>query len=254
MRATVRAARSLTPYSLRRANARGWPNLIDPTRSRSRIPGDDADAAQPRPADDERLVAALAAGDERTFQELFRGKYPLMKRIARGYVDSDATAEEVVQETWLAVLSGIGRFEGRSSLNSWIFSILVNQARKRGVREHRTVPLSSLEPSGEERSVDADRFQSDDDAWPGHWATPPRPWQRPERRLLSLEARGHLRQALAQLPERYRTVVALRDVEGCSADEVCQMLELSQENQRVLLHRGRSRLRAALDAYIGEAP
>lgn len=206
-----------------------------------------------RSADEERVVAALAAGDEGTFQELFRRKYPLMKRVARRYVDSDATADEVVQETWLAVLGGIGRFEGRSSLNSWIFSILANQARKRGVRERRTVPLSSLGPSdGEEPSVDADRFHGEDGVWPGHWATPPRPWQRPERRLLSLEARGHLRQALAQLSESQRAVVALRDVEGCSAEEVCEMLELSPENQRVLLHRGRSRLRAALDAYIGE--
>lgn len=227
--------------------------MTDPAGSRSTTP---AEAAAPdlrsRSAGDERLVAALAAGDERTFQELFRGKYPLMKRVARGYVDSDATADEVVQETWLAVLRGIDRFEGRASLNSWIFSILVNQARRRGVREHRTVPLSSLGPSeGEAQAVDPDRFQGDDDAWPGHWATPPRPWQRPERRLLSLEVRGHLRQALAQLPTRYRTVVALRDVEGCSAEEVCEMLELSQENQRVLLHRGRSRLRAALDEYVG---
>lgn len=176
-----------------------------------------------------------------------------MQRVARGYVDSNATADEVVQETWLAVLTRIDRFERRSSLNTWIFSILVNQARKRGGRERRTVPLSSLGAGdGEEHSVDADRFHNDDGTWPGHWATPPRPWQRPERRLLSLEARGHLRQALAQLPERQRTVVALRDVEGCSADEVCAMLELSEQNQRVLLHRARSRLRAALDAYIGE--
>jgi RNA polymerase sigma-70 factor, ECF subfamily len=228
--------------------------VIDPARSRSTTPAEDASAGLPSGSpEEERLVAALAAGDERTFQELFRGKYRLMKRVARGYVDSDETADEVVQETWLAVLSGIDRFEGRSSLNSWIFSILVNLARKRGVRERRTVPRSALGPGdGEESSVDADRFQSDDAAWPGHWATPPRPWQRPERRLLSLEVRGHLRQALAQLPERYRTVVALRDVEGCSAQEVCEMLELSQENQRVLLHRGRSRLREALDAYIGE--
>ena len=238
---------------MRRARARSWPNLTDPAGSQSTVP---AEAAAPdlrsKSVGEERLVAALAAGDERTFQELFRRKYPLMKRVARGYVDSDGTADEVVQETWLAVLRGIGRFEGRSSLNSWIFSILVNQARRRGVRDRRTVPLSSLGPSGgEEHSVDADRFQSGDDAWPGHWATPPRPWQQPERRLLSLEVRGHLSQALAQLPERSRMVVALRDVEGCSAEEVCEMLELSQENQRVLLHRARSRLRAALDEYLG---
>jgi RNA polymerase sigma-70 factor, ECF subfamily len=228
--------------------------VIDPAPSASRTRAGEADADQAsRSAAEQQLAAALAAGDERTFHVLFRSKYPLMKRVARSYLDSDATADEVVQETWLAVLRGIDRFQGHSSLNTWIFSILVNQARKRGVRESRTVPLSSLATSdSEERSVDPDRFQSDDGAWPGHWATPPRPWQRPEQRLLALEAREHLRQAFEQLPERQRTVVAMRDVEGCSAEEVCEMLQLSEHNQRVLLHRGRSRLRAALDAYIGQ--
>lgn len=202
-------------------------------------------------AADEHVIAALSAGDERVYRELFRRKYPMMKRVARGYVDSDALAEEVVQETWLAVINGIDRFERRSSFDTWIFSILVNRARSHGARERWAVPFSAIGPAdGETPTVDASRFQTDDEAWPGHWATPPRPWQKPERRLLSLEARQHIKHALAQLPERQREVVGLRDVEGCSAHEVCELLELSEENQRVLLHRGRSRLRVALDAYI----
>jgi RNA polymerase sigma-70 factor (ECF subfamily) len=151
----------------------------------------------------------------------------------------------------MAILTGIERFEGRSALSTWMFSILVNQARTHSTREQRALPLSSAaadEP--DEPAVNPDRFQKDDEAWPGHWATPPRPWQKPERRLLSLEAREQLREALAQLPERQRLVVALRDVEGSSAEEVCDLLELSPENQRLLLHRGRSRLRAFLEQYL----
>ena len=185
------------------------------------------------------------------FDRLVEQHYASMKRVARTFVGSDAVAEEVVQDTWLAIVAGIDRFEGRSSLQTWMFSILTNKAKTRGLRERRTTPLSCLgggEP--DEPAIDADRFQSDDDAWPGHWATPPRPWQRPERRLLSLEVRGHLKAALDELPERQRLVVTLRDVEGFDADEVCELLHLSPENQRVLLHRGRSRLRTALETYV----
>src|SRR3989442_486714 len=157
--------------------------------------------------DDHRLVTALRAGDERAFQGLVERHYPMMKRVARGYVDSDAVAEEIVQETWLAVIGGIGRFQGRSTLNTWIFSILTNQAKTHSTRERRMMPFSSVAaPDAEEAAVDADRFQKDDEAWPGHWATPPRPWQKPERRLLSLEARDHLKAALDALPARQRTV------------------------------------------------
>src|ERR1700748_4007594 len=208
--------------------------------------------APARPAAaDEQTVAALRAGDERTFRDLFARSYPMMKRVARTYVASDAVAEEVVQETWMAVGVGIERFEGRSALGTWISSILTNQAKSHGTREKRAVPFSSVAPrDAEEPAVDPDRFQTDDEAWPGHWATPPRPWQKPERRLLSLEARGRLKAALAQLPERQRLIVGLRDVGGHSAEEVCKLLDLSQENQRVLLHRGRSRLRAILEEYL----
>jgi RNA polymerase sigma-70 factor (ECF subfamily) len=178
----------------------------------------------------------------------------MMKRVARGYVASDAVAEEIVQDTWLAIVTGIDRFEGRSALGTWIFSILTNQAKTHSARERRALPLSCVGPrNAEEPVVDPDRFQKDDEAWPGHWATPPRPWQKPERRLLSLETREHLKDALAKLPERQRLIVGLRDIDGHSAEEVCDLLGLSQENQRVLLHRGRSRLRAALEEYFNEA-
>ena len=178
----------------------------------------------------------------------------MMKRVARGYVDSDAVAEEVVQETWLAVIAGIERFEGRSALNTWIFSILTNQAKTHGSRERRALPFSSVGGAdAEEPAVDADRFQSDEEAWPGTGRRRPRPWQKPERRLLSLEARERLKEALDELPERQRLVVTLRDVEGLRAEEVCGLLDLSAENQRVLLHRGRSRLRAMLEDYVEQA-
>ena len=202
-------------------------------------------------ASDEHTVAALRAGDEHTFRDLFARTYPMMKGVARGYVASDAVAEEIVQDTWMAIVTGIDRFEGRSALSTWMFSILTNQAKCHCARERRALPFSSIGPTEHEGpSVDPDRFQSDDDAWPGHWATPPRPWQKPERRLLSLEARAQLKAALAQLPDRQRLIVGLRDIEGLSAEEVCDVLDLSRENQRVLLHRGRSRLRAALEQYL----
>src|SRR6516165_9514219 len=218
------------------------------------MPAEQAIVGSLATASDEQIVAGLRGGDERTFRELFERTYPMMKRVARAYVASDAVAEEIVQETWMAIVTGIDRFEGRSALGTWIFSILTNQAKTHSTREKRAMPFSCVAPSDvEEPAVDPDRFQKDDEAWPGHWATPPRPWQKPERRLLSLEARDRLKEALAQLPERQRLIVVLRDVEGLSAEEVCDRLELSQENQRVLLHRGRSRLRALLEAYLDGA-
>jgi RNA polymerase sigma-70 factor, ECF subfamily len=202
---------------------------------------------------EEADVAALRLGDEATFRRLFARHHRMMRQVARGYVDSDAVAEEIVQETWLAVLAGIDRFQGRSALSTWIFSILINQAKTQQTRERRSTAFSSVvDRSGPSVAVDPDRFQTDDDAWPGHWATPPRPWQTPERRLLSLEAREHLRAAMAELPHRQRLVVALRDVEGATATEVRDLLGLSPENQRVLLHRGRSRLRDVLERYVDE--
>lgn len=216
--------------------------------------GTRADDGRPEPAaNDARLVAGLRAGDEAVFAEVFARVDPMLRRLVRSHISTGAVAEEVVQETWIAVIDGIDRFEGRSSLTTWIASILFNQARRHGVRERRSVPFAALAAEPEQSlSVDPARFQSDEAPWPGHWASPPRPWQRPERRLLSLEVRRQLRDALEELPERQRLVVAMRDVDGCSADEVCAILGLSAANQRVLLHRARSRLREVLEDYVGE--
>jgi RNA polymerase sigma-70 factor (ECF subfamily) len=198
---------------------------------------------------DELLVAALLRRDERVFVELVTRYQASMKRVARMYVATDALADEVVQETWEAVLKGLSRFEGRSTLGTWIFRILTNVAKTRGVRERRTVPFTSLGPD-EAASVDETRFQGGEATWPGHWATPPRPWENPERRLCSLEARDELRAAIGALPPTQQAVITLRDVEGLSGEEVCELLDLSQANQRVLLHRARSRVRANLESYL----
>ena len=200
---------------------------------------------------EKRIVAALRAGDERVFRRLFERSQPMMRRVARAHVDSDAVAEEIVQDAWMAILTGIDRFQGRSALNTWMFSIVTKQAKTHRARERRALPFSAVDNGDSDApAVDADRFVADDDTWPGRWAIPPRPWQRAERRLLSLETREQLRRALAQLPERQRLVVALRDVEGLSAAEVSAMLDLTPANQRVLLHRARSRLRASLETYL----
>ena len=201
--------------------------------------------------DDAALLVALRAGDEGAFSTLVMRHHASLKRVARAYVSTDAVAEEVVQDTWLAVISGLERFEGRSSLKTWIFHILANKAKTRGVREHRTVPFASLAGAGDdEPSVAPERFQRAGDLWPGHWATPPRPWEDPQRRLSSLEARDRLREAIAALPTVQQAVLTLRDVEGVDADEVCRLLDISQGNQRVILHRARSRVRGALEGYM----
>lgn len=164
-----------------------------------------------------------------------------LRRFARSFGATDAIAEEIVQETWLAALGGIDAFEQRSSLRAWLFGIVRNQARQRASRERRTVPFSALalEETAAESVVGAQRFAGEG-RWANHWSAPPRPWEDPQRRLASLEAREYLRQALAGLPERQRVVVGLRDVEGLDSEDVCQLLEISEGNQRVLLHRGRA--------------
>jgi len=203
---------------------------------------------------DARLLAALRAGDEEAFAALVRRHHASLKRVARMYVSTDAVAEEVVQETWLAAIAGLERFEQRASLKTWLFHILANKAKTRGVRERRSVPFASLAGAGDEPAVPPERFQGDGDAWPGHWATPPRPWEDPERRLQSLEARERLRAAIGALPDVQQAVLTLRDVEGLEADEVCRLLDLSDGNQRVILHRARARVRAELEAYFEERP
>jgi RNA polymerase sigma-70 factor (ECF subfamily) len=195
---------------------------------------------------EEQLLDALRGGDERAFGHLVSRHNAAMLRLARNYVSCAATAEEVVQETWLGVINGIQGFRGGSSLKTWIYRILINRAMSRGKRDKRMVPFSSMMPAGEgaDEGHVPDRFLAD-----GHWATPPRPFEAPADRMALLEFRARLREALVHLPERQQVVVTLRDVEGLSADEVCDLLEISAENQRVLLHRGRTRLRQALEAY-----
>jgi RNA polymerase sigma-70 factor (ECF subfamily) len=175
-----------------------------------------------------------------------------MLRLARVYVRDRAVAEEVVQEAWLGVLRGIERFEGRSSLRTWLHRIVANLARTRAVQEARSVPFSAL-AGGEDvegPSVPPERFHGPDDRWAGHWATPPHPWGRPDHELLSAETRARIVAAIDGLPQMQRRVITLRDVEGWSAQEVCNVLALSETNQRVLLHRARTKLRQALDDYL----
>jgi RNA polymerase sigma-70 factor, ECF subfamily len=207
-------------------------------------------------ADDHALVERLRAGDEEAFMDLVARWSPSMLRVARMYVPTQAVAEDVVQETWLGVLNGIDRFEGRSSLRTWVFSILVNRARTRGERERRTVPFASLaRQEGEEEfdAVDADRFVGQGDG-AGSWAAPPvRWWEEPERALDSAEAVERIEAEIAKLPETQRLVITMRDVEGMSSEEVRSALEISETNQRVLLHRARAKVRAALEDYYADA-
>jgi RNA polymerase sigma-70 factor (ECF subfamily) len=206
--------------------------------------------------DDGRLIAALQAGDETAFAQLVDSYGPTLLRLALAHVSSRAVAEEVVQETWLAVLRGIDRFEGRSSLRTWITSILLNIARSRGERERRTLPISFLrrrrEEGRSEPAVDPDRFQGRRDERPGWWAVPPDRWEEPDERLSRTEARAILLDAIKRLPARQREVIALRDISGWSAEETCNVLGVSETNQRVLLHRARAKVRAALEDYFQE--
>jgi RNA polymerase sigma-70 factor, ECF subfamily len=190
------------------------------------------------------VVEALRAGDEAAFAELVRRYSPSLLRVARMYVGSRAVAEEVVQETWVAVLNAIGGFEGRSSLKTWIFRILTNIAKTRGQREGRSVPFSSLGPD-DEHAVDPDRF-----AESGQWAAPPHGFG-PEERLLAGETMAAVEAAIAELPPSQAVVITMRDVDGFTAEEACNALDISETNQRVLLHRARSKVRQALEDYLG---
>jgi RNA polymerase sigma-70 factor, ECF subfamily len=204
--------------------------------------------------DDERLIGAVRGGDERAFTVLVDRHSPAMIRVAMAYVPSRAAAEEAVQETWIAVIRGIDGFERRSSLKTWIFRILTNVAMRSGARERRSVPFAALaeaEDTGEP-SVDPDRFlPADHELFPGHWAIMPASWPTPEEGLLAGETREVIAAAIAELPKAQRTVIALRDIEGWSSEEVCEALEISAGNQRILLHRARSRVRDAIEEYYG---
>lgn len=202
-------------------------------------------------ADEAELLARLRGGDERAFESVVQSFYPSMIAIARGYVRSGAVAEEVVQEAWLGVLKGLDRFEGRSSLRTWVLQIVANIARTRAVREARSVPFSSVVPESAEPAIAPERFRGSDDPFPGHWRSYPTDWRTiPEQKLLSGETVELVQRAIAELPETQRLVITLRDVTGCSADEVCETLGVSAANQRVLLHRARARVRARLERHI----
>ena len=197
-------------------------------------------------ADDAALVDRLRAGDQDAFAAVVRQWSPAMLRVARAHVRTHASAEEVVQETWLGVVRGLDGFEGRAQLRTWVFRILVNCARRRG----RTDSRMNAELGGP--TVDPDRFRGDDDPYPGHWRSDAAPadWG-PEPVVLAAEFRAVLEQALAELPERQRAVVELRDVHAFDGEEVCELLDLTPANQRVLLHRGRARLRSVLEGALG---
>jgi RNA polymerase sigma-70 factor (ECF subfamily) len=201
--------------------------------------------------DDRDLVAALRAGDEQAFAALIDGWSGSMLRMARLHVPTDSVAEEVVQDTWLAVLTGLDRFRGESSLRTWVYRILLNQAKTKGIRERRTVPFASLTDDDEGPTVDPSRFQGAGDPHPGGWRRFPDEW--PEHSLLSREVHEVVASALDALPARQRAVVALRDLDGHTAEEVSELLMITPGNQRVLLHRGRAVVRAHLERYYDTA-
>jgi RNA polymerase sigma-70 factor (ECF subfamily) len=199
----------------------------------------------PQPPDeDAELLERLRAGDEQAFVALVARHHAAMLRLANSFVSSTAVAEEVVQDTWVGVLRGIDGFAGRSSFRTWLLRILVNRARSTGVREHRSVAVGDAGPV-----VDRSRFDAS-----GAWMSPPQHWiEDSEDRMHAQALAGHIQKTLDELPERQREVIVLRDVDGLSSHEVCDVLEISDANQRVLLHRGRSHLRQALEAEMGRA-
>jgi RNA polymerase sigma-70 factor (ECF subfamily) len=201
-------------------------------------------------AEEAELLDALRRGDEDAFGRLVAEHHQSLRRLARLYLANAAVADEVVQDTWLGVIRGLWAFEGRSSLKTWIFRILANRAKTRAVRERRTLPLSAFEPERiQEPALPPERFRGwDDPRWPGHWAVPPAAW--PEDKLLAAETRERLAAAIDALPGTQRAVISLRDLEGWSAEEVCNALELSETNQRVLLHRARAKVRKVLEDYL----
>jgi RNA polymerase sigma-70 factor (ECF subfamily) len=193
--------------------------------------------------DDAELLARLRAGDERAFVSLVDRYHASMIRLASTFVPNRAVAEEVVQDTWMGLLRGLETFEGRASLRTWLFRILVNRARSTGVREHRSVPVQWDEPA-----VDPSRFGPG-----GQWADPPAPWtDEVDDRLAAAGSMALIRRLIDDLPAPQRQVITLRDLEGLSSQEVCDLLDISEGNQRVLLHRARSRIRGVLAEEIGK--
>jgi RNA polymerase sigma-70 factor, ECF subfamily len=215
------------------------------------------DASPTSEGDEADLLAQLRHGDETAFEELVQRYHMAMLRVARMYASDPQVAEEIVQESWIGVLRGIARFEGRSSLKTWIFSILINRAKTYAQREGRYLRQESLDeaPSDPgEPAVSAERFNpADHPTFPNHWAASGKPqsWVGlPEVRLELAETQAVIRQAIEHLPDQQREVITLRDIEGLSSEEVCNVLQISETNQRVLLHRARSRVRLALEQYL----
>jgi RNA polymerase sigma-70 factor (ECF subfamily) len=215
----------------------------------------DHDDSEPDRIEEPRVLEALRAGDEETFERLVETYGRSMRRVALFYVGTPASAEEVVQEAWLGFLTSLDRFEERSSLKTWIFRILTHTAQKRGVQERRSVPFSaSEEDEVHQRPVPTERFLGPSDRLAGHWASPPQSWEDlPDDRLLSKETLALVRRTIAALPPNQRAVIDLRDVEGWDSKEVCSALQISEGNQRVLLHRARSSVRSALEEYLDDA-
>ena len=206
--------------------------------------------------DDRTVIEALRQGDEGAFARLVDDYHASLSRVARFYIANRAVADEVVQDTWLGVIQGIWAFEGRSSLKTWIFRILINRAKTRAAREGRVIPFARFEVEVEAAgAVAPDRFQpADHPTEPGHWTQPASdPGTSPERRLLAREARERLQNAIEALPEHQRLVLILRDVDGCSTEEVCNALGVQETNARVLLHRARAKVRSALEPYLQRA-
>ena len=198
-------------------------------------------------AEDAALVRRLLDGDEAAFTGLVKQNHGRLLWLARIFVSDRASAEEVVQDTWLAVLTGLRSFEGRSGLKTWIFSILTNRAKTRGRRDKRSVPFSALGSSEDEPAVHPSRFTPS-----GTWSAPPERWDKdtPERLLLRHETQALVDQVIAELPAGQRAVITLKDVEGLDSAEVCNILDISETNQRVLLHRARAKVRTALEQYL----
>lgn len=214
------------------------------------VPADSARAAPGTLSEAERaLLARLRAGDEETFTSLVARLHPCFVRLAGVFVGDGAAAEEVAQDAWEGILKGLDAFEGRSTVKTWMFRILVNRAKTRAARDRRMVPFTDLALADDpEPAVDPARFAPN-----GHWSAPPKAWpeETPEALLLRAETRAFVAEEIGRLPEAQRAVVILRDVEGLDAGEACTLLEISESNQRVLLHRGRARLRAALERWLG---
>ena len=202
-------------------------------------------------ADERVLVDKLLAGDEQAFSELVTEHFSGMVRVASAYVADKSAAEEVVQDAWVAVVKGLPKFEGRSSLKTWIYQIVVNRAKTRGVRDKRMIPFSAMDKGGDEDSpaVEPERFDRK-----GMWRDPPQSWSHanPEKQLLNAETGNFLEEAIGRLEPKQRLVLTLRDIEGWRSDEVCNVLEIGETYGRVLLHRARTAVRRRLERYLTE--